>query len=90
LKQQWGKGFAAESAAASLQYGFEKLSLNKIFAVTDPQNTASRHVLEKLGMNYREKHPHYEMNTVTYSISRKQDQPFYQFIEKSLDSRCLI
>jgi [ribosomal protein S5]-alanine N-acetyltransferase len=84
MKQQWGKGFAAESAAASLQYGFEKLLLDKIFAVTDPQNTASRHVLEKLGMNYREKHPHYEMNTVTYSISQ---ETFYSNKPKICSSR---
>ena len=90
LKQHWGKGFAIESAAACLQYGFEKLSFDKIFAATAPQNTASRHVLEKLGMNYSEKHPHYEMNTVNYSISYHEYYSHNQFNEKSMDSRCLI
>lgn len=75
LKDHWGKGFAAESAAAGLHYGFEKLSRDKIFAATDPQNTASRRVLEKLGMCYNKKQPHYEMNTVTYLISHNDFQP---------------
>ncbi len=86
LKEYWGKGFAVEAAAAGLQYGFEKLSRDKIYAATEPQNTASRRVLEKLGMCFNEKHTHYDMNTVTYSISYHENQPLRQFNEKSIDS----
>ncbi len=53
-KKYWGKGFATESAQASLEYGIEKLKLKEIFAMTDPQNLASRKVLEKIGMKYIE------------------------------------
>ncbi len=70
VKESWGKGFATEAAAACFDYGFEKLQLKQIFAVTDPRNTASLRVLEKSGMIFLKKESHYEMETVTYSISR--------------------
>ena len=43
----WGRGFAAEAANAALKFGFEKLSLVRIFAATHPENIASRRVLKK-------------------------------------------
>lgn len=48
----WRKGYATETAAAWLRYGFEQLGLPRIVAVVIPENRASRHVLEKLGMSY--------------------------------------
>lgn len=46
----WGKGYATETANALVDFGFDKLSLHRIFATCDPANTASAHVLEKIGM----------------------------------------
>jgi ribosomal-protein-alanine N-acetyltransferase len=53
-KSYWGKGFATEAAKASLQYGFNTLNLNKIYAIADSKNVASRNVLEKVGLKYIE------------------------------------
>ena len=53
-KSYWGKGFATESAKASLQYGFNTLNLNKIYAIADSKNVASRNVIEKIGLKYIE------------------------------------
>lgn len=50
--EAWGKGYATESAYASIKYGFEKLSLQQITGRAEPENTASWRVLEKCGMNY--------------------------------------
>lgn len=52
-KAYWGKGLATEIAAASIKYGFEVLQLDKIVAVADPKNIASRRVMEKVGMKYQ-------------------------------------
>jgi ribosomal-protein-alanine N-acetyltransferase len=82
LKEHWGKGYAGESAAAGLKYAFEKLSLNQIFAATHQQNIASRRVLEKLQMRLIEETGHYELNTVTYSISQSEYKAHEQFYEK--------
>jgi ribosomal-protein-alanine N-acetyltransferase len=54
-KDFWGQGYATESAAALLQFGFERLTLHRITATCDPQNLGSCRVLEKLGMQ-REAH----------------------------------
>ena len=53
-KNYWGKGFATEAAKASLQYGFNTLDLNEIYAIADSQNVASRNVIEKVGLKYIE------------------------------------
>ncbi|MGC2525013.1 MAG: GNAT family N-acetyltransferase [Stellaceae bacterium] len=46
----WGRGCATEAARAALDYGFDKLGLAEIVAVTVPANQRSRRVMERLGM----------------------------------------
>jgi [ribosomal protein S5]-alanine N-acetyltransferase len=46
----WGHGYATEAARLLLRFGFATLGLHRVFATCDPRNTASAHVLEKLGM----------------------------------------
>ncbi|MFK7972445.1 MAG: GNAT family N-acetyltransferase [Bacteroidia bacterium] len=52
MKAYWGKGFATEAALACLDFGFNTLSLQRIIAWVLPANTASIHVLEKVGFHY--------------------------------------
>ena len=47
----WGHGYATEAARAALDYGFDKLRLSEIVAVTVPANQRSRRVMERLGMS---------------------------------------
>jgi RimJ/RimL family protein N-acetyltransferase len=49
----WGRGYATEAARASVDFGFEKLSLTEIVALTVPANWRSRRVMERLGMTRR-------------------------------------
>ena len=46
----WGKGYATELAAESLQNAFARLGLRQVFALVRPANAASIRVLEKIGM----------------------------------------
>ena len=46
----WGKGIATEAGGALLKYGFDKLELQRIVAVVNPENVASVRVIEKLNM----------------------------------------
>lgn len=46
----WGRGIATEAARRLLRYGFDDAGLRRIVAVTTRANTASRRVIEKLGM----------------------------------------
>jgi RimJ/RimL family protein N-acetyltransferase len=50
LTQFEGQGYAIEAASAVLDYGFSRLKLNPIQAITTVDNTPSIKVLEKLGM----------------------------------------
>ena len=46
----WGEGYASESALAVTRFGFEELSLNRIYAYHMLRNPVSGKVLHKLGM----------------------------------------
>ena len=48
----WGRGYATEGARGVLGYAFDELGLEEIVAYTAPENSASRRVMEKLGMTY--------------------------------------
>ncbi len=50
LFKAWGKGFATEGARALVDYGFNRLGVTRIIAVTHPANKASQHVLRKSGL----------------------------------------
>ncbi|HET6266423.1 MAG TPA: GNAT family N-acetyltransferase [Acidobacteriota bacterium] len=73
-KKYWGKGLATEGAAASIQYGFEMLKLQRIVAVVHPNNRASRRVLEKCGMRFEKMARYYEADLAYYSIFHKPPQ----------------
>ncbi|MCB1043122.1 MAG: GNAT family N-acetyltransferase [Acidobacteria bacterium] len=51
-RAHWGRGLATEAALAAAEYGFQTLALKEILAFTTPANTASRRVMEKIGMTY--------------------------------------
>lgn len=69
-RSAWGKGFAAEAARASLGYGFKELKLERVVAVVNPENLASRRVLEKLGMKYTKNVRHYGEDLMYYEIAQ--------------------
>lgn len=46
----WGQGFATEAARQALKVGFEQYSLPEVVSFTASGNTASRAVMERLGM----------------------------------------
>lgn len=52
LPEFWGKGYAIESASAVMAHGKSALGLNRIVAITNPDNHASIKVLEKLGLRF--------------------------------------
>ncbi len=46
----WGHGYATEIGAAQIVYGFETFDVKRLLGLAHPQNTASLHALEKIGM----------------------------------------
>ncbi|HEX8174219.1 MAG TPA: GNAT family N-acetyltransferase [Pyrinomonadaceae bacterium] len=52
LQKFWGKGYAYESASAVMAYGKRAFGLNRLLAITSPDNYDSVKLLEKLGFNF--------------------------------------
>jgi len=52
VRASWNKGYAAEAAIAVLAYGLRSVGLDRIMAVTLPENVGSWRVMEKAGMRY--------------------------------------
>ncbi len=71
LSSYWGRGLATEAATAVMKYGFEVAKLERIVAIAKPENTASRRVMEKIGMTYEKDAYYYNNSVVYYSISKE-------------------
>ncbi len=71
-KKYWGNGFATEAALKFLQYAFQELKSKKIVAVVRPENTASRRVMEKIGMSFVKTSKFYGQNLAQYAITKKE------------------
>ncbi len=54
IKKYWRQGIATESAIASLNYGFESMNINTIYAAAHLENVGSISILNKLGFEYVE------------------------------------
>ncbi len=70
-RKYWGKGLATEGSRALIKKGFEELNVPVIVAIADPENGASRRVMEKSGLSYVE---HYteadDFVVVKYSLAQ--------------------
>lgn len=49
IPEFWGRGLASEAARGVMRFAFEELEVAALFAGHNPQNSASRHMLIKLG-----------------------------------------
>jgi len=79
-KRHWGCGLATELGKASLRYGFEEHRFERIVAIAKPENVASIHVMEKLGMRYQMHTAYYNIEVVQYEIRQAEfvvdDSPY--------------
>ena len=62
----WGRGLATEFAREALAFGFDILKVDRILSTVRPENGASIHVLEKVGMRRRSYLP--EENRFLYTF----------------------
>ena len=56
----WGRGYGAEAARATIDFGFRRMNLHRFEADADPRNDASLAILKRLGFReegrYRERY----------------------------------
>ena len=70
FEEEWNKGYATESAAACLKYGFDVLKLNRIIGRAMKENTASIKVVEKIGLVYETDCVFENKEAVIYKIDK--------------------
>lgn len=73
IKKYWGQGIATEASIATLQYAFEKLNTNEVYAIADSENNGSNKILKKIGFTFIEdfnldgiKHNWYKIDKTEY------------------------
>jgi RimJ/RimL family protein N-acetyltransferase len=79
-KSAWGQGYAAEASQAVIDHAFRAVGVRRVVAFTMTVNTASRRVMEKVGMRFvRTFHadwpvriPGDEEGDVEYAITREE------------------
>ncbi|MBD2501563.1 GNAT family N-acetyltransferase [Anabaena azotica] len=74
-KSYWNMGLGTEASIATLNYGFLTINLERIVAIANPANIASRRVIEKVGMKYQKLAHYYGQDVVYYAISQSEWQP---------------
>jgi ribosomal-protein-alanine N-acetyltransferase len=75
-KPFWGQGYATEAAQRVIQFGFEDLELNRIFAAAMTKNPGSYKVMRKIGMKEEGTFPQHVLKWGTY-----EDLVFYGMVE---------
>jgi ribosomal-protein-alanine N-acetyltransferase len=69
-KIYWGKGLATEAANSVLRFGFEEVKLDRIVAVTHPENFASQKLLRGLGLEQGKNGCFYGMEAAYFALPR--------------------
>lgn len=70
VKTAWGKGYATELTNALIAWGFTHLAVERLIAVARPENSRSRHVLEKSGMTYVGLANYWDCEVALYELTR--------------------
>jgi ribosomal-protein-alanine N-acetyltransferase len=50
IEDYWGNGYGYEAAKAWLDYSFNEMNIQKMYASVNKENIASRRILEKIGL----------------------------------------
>lgn len=68
-RDRWHQGLAGEAARTMAAFAFDTLGAPLLTAVADPDNLASRRVMERLGMRFRGIEHWYDADVATYEIT---------------------
>jgi RimJ/RimL family protein N-acetyltransferase len=81
--RHWGNGYATEAARGVMAYAFRELGIHGLFAGHNPENSASRYLLQKLGFRYTHdeyyaptglQHPSYILTADEYQPGSAKNQ----------------
>jgi RimJ/RimL family protein N-acetyltransferase len=72
---QRGRGYATEIGAAAIGVAFDLMGLTSVVAYTEPDNDASRRVMDKLGFEYEREVEHAGLPHVLYRLNTLSPRP---------------
>jgi len=76
IKKYWGQGIASETALVSLEFAFNELNLNEVFASAHVENSASNKILKKVGFKFIEIYDYDGLSCNWYRISKTEWEKF--------------
>lgn len=76
-KPYWNMGYTSEAAQRMVQFGFESLELNRIYAACFAGNYASARVMQKAGMSYEGTMRHH-----FYRMGKFEDGVYYGILRE--------
>jgi len=68
IEKHWGKGYATEAGIAFVDYAFNKMKVEALYAYADAGNEGSRKILEKLGFHFVNSFEYNEEIEVWYEL----------------------
>jgi [ribosomal protein S5]-alanine N-acetyltransferase len=72
IKKYWGQGIATETAIASLEYAFDKLNIDRVYASAHCENEESNKILKKIGLNFIETFYYQDIKCNWYKIDKHE------------------
>lgn len=73
VRQEWGQGYASESARACKEYGFETMGYRKMISLIDINNIRSAKVAERIGMRVEQQIVRCNKNVWVYSAVKQRE-----------------
>lgn len=70
IRKYWGKGIATETAVASLEYAFNVLKVDEVYAAASCENVGSNKILQKVGLNLVETFFYEDIECNWYKIDK--------------------
>ncbi|MET3108425.1 RimJ/RimL family protein N-acetyltransferase [Oxalobacteraceae bacterium GrIS 2.11] len=78
---KWHRGYATEAAKTMMEFIFEKINIDALYAVCHQDNKSSVGVMQRLGMRYEGIEHWYGLDVLTYKMPRKRFE-FEQIVSR--------
>lgn len=72
IREAWGKGYATEAGAASVDHAFGRLGLDRLVSIAVVGNPRSERVMERLGFSWQGRTRWLGSDVVWYALDRER------------------
>ncbi len=71
-RKYWGQGIATETAIAAIDYAFNTLNVDEVYAAASCENAASNRIIQKIGLNFIETFYYGDIMCNWYKIEKSE------------------